>query len=52
MAVEFELNGQKFIALNGGPVHAHCRRRTRGHNQTSVTSFTGWPVTAATVRKS
>src|SRR5258708_34845853 len=22
MAVEFELNGQKFIALNGGPGHA------------------------------
>src|SRR5258708_22069843 len=22
MAVEFELNGQKFIALNGGPAHA------------------------------
>lgn len=22
MAVEFELNGQKFIALNGGPTHA------------------------------
>jgi predicted 3-demethylubiquinone-9 3-methyltransferase (glyoxalase superfamily) len=23
MAVEFELNGQKFIALNGGPANAH-----------------------------
>jgi predicted 3-demethylubiquinone-9 3-methyltransferase (glyoxalase superfamily) len=23
MVVEFELNGQKFIALNGGPVNAH-----------------------------
>ena len=23
MAVEFELNGQKFLALNGGPAHAH-----------------------------
>jgi predicted 3-demethylubiquinone-9 3-methyltransferase (glyoxalase superfamily) len=23
MAVEFELNGQKFVALNGGPLHAH-----------------------------
>jgi predicted 3-demethylubiquinone-9 3-methyltransferase (glyoxalase superfamily) len=22
MAVEFELNGQKFVALNGGPAHA------------------------------
>jgi predicted 3-demethylubiquinone-9 3-methyltransferase (glyoxalase superfamily) len=22
MAVEFELNGQKFVALNGGPLHA------------------------------
>jgi predicted 3-demethylubiquinone-9 3-methyltransferase (glyoxalase superfamily) len=23
MVVEFELNGQKFVALNGGPVNAH-----------------------------
>jgi len=23
MVVEFELNGQKFVALNGGPLHAH-----------------------------
>jgi predicted 3-demethylubiquinone-9 3-methyltransferase (glyoxalase superfamily) len=23
MAVEFELNGQKFLALNGGPANAH-----------------------------